>query len=240
MLQACLNGARSREEHPRVPLSPEELARDAVAVRAAGATALHLHPRGDDGAETLDPDPLGRCLEAVREGVPDMPIGVATGAWIAPGGAARLERIERWRTLPDYASVNLGEPDHADTMARLRALGVGIEAGVWNREDAERFVALPDASGCLRVLVEMTDDEPALAEAECRAVLGVLAASAPEVPILLHGEGGSVWAMVREARRRGLSTRVGLEDGLTLPDGAAAADNAELVAAARAIGGDFA
>ena len=239
MLQACLNGARRRAEHPSLPESASEIARDAVAARDAGATALHVHPRNAIGAESLEPDVVGECLDAVRAAVPGMPVGVGTGTWIAPGGRARLALIERWTVPPDYASVNLGEADHADTMERLHALGVGVEAGLWNRQDAERFAALPDASRCLRVLVEMTDDDPAAAAAECREVLGVLASNAIRLPLLLHGEGGSVWEMVRLAARLGLSTRVGFEDGPALPDGTIASSNADLVRAARAIGGDF-
>ena len=96
MLQACLNDNRSSEEHARVPRTPAELARDAAAVRAAGAAELHLHPRGTDGAETLAPAAVAACLDVVRAAVPGTPVGVGTGAWIAPGGPARLKLIERW------------------------------------------------------------------------------------------------------------------------------------------------
>jgi uncharacterized protein (DUF849 family) len=43
-VKACLNGARTRAEHPAVPLTPAELALDALAVRRAGAYA-RLRPR---------------------------------------------------------------------------------------------------------------------------------------------------------------------------------------------------
>ncbi len=49
---------------------------------------------------------------------------------------------------------------------------------------------------------------------------------AHEVPVLLHGEGTSAWPALLLAGRLGLSTRIGLEDVLVLPDGAQAADNA--------------
>jgi uncharacterized protein (DUF849 family) len=52
-VKACLNGARTREEHPAVPRSPAELAADAVAVRRAGAFAVHVHPRDARGTQTL-------------------------------------------------------------------------------------------------------------------------------------------------------------------------------------------
>jgi uncharacterized protein (DUF849 family) len=54
------------------------------------------------------------------------------------------------------------------------------------------------------------------------------------VPVLLHGEDGGAWPVLRLAVARGLPTRIGLEDTLTGPDGAPAAGNAALVRAALA------
>lgn len=48
-LQAALNGDRTKAEHAATPVSVEELARDAACV-AAGARAIHLHPRDPEGA----------------------------------------------------------------------------------------------------------------------------------------------------------------------------------------------
>ncbi|WP_037666782.1 3-keto-5-aminohexanoate cleavage protein, partial [Streptomyces lividans] len=50
-------------------------------------------------------------------------------------------------------------------------------------------------------------------------------------PVLLHGEEGGAWPVLRLAGRLGLATRIGLEDTLRLPDGCRAASNAELVTA---------
>jgi hypothetical protein len=72
--------------------SADELARDAAAVRAAGANELHIHPRTPEGLETLDPAAVAHALVAIRAAVPGMPIGLGTGAWIQPGG--RLPRID--------------------------------------------------------------------------------------------------------------------------------------------------
>jgi len=51
-------------------------------------------------------------------------------------------------------------------------------------------------------------------------------------PMLVHGADATVWRFVTLAAERRWSTRVGLEDGQTLPSGATAADNATIVAAA--------
>jgi hypothetical protein len=46
--------------------------------------------------------------------------------------------------------------DAPEVIDLLVAGGVGVEAGLWNGQDAEKFVAEIDFEKCLRVLVEMT------------------------------------------------------------------------------------
>lgn len=232
MLQACLNGGLLKSAHHGVPTSASELACDAIAVRTAGAEELHIHVRAEDGAETLESAAVAKTLLSIRAAVPGMPIGVGTGAWIKPGGQLRHRYIREWTERPDYASVNLGEEDAPEVIDLLVAGGVGIEAGLWNTQDAERFVAEIDFEKCLRVLVEMTSGNGEEALREAHRVLSILDRAKCALPILLHGDGGSVWPCVREAWRLNLSTRIGFEDGIHLPNGAVAPDNAELVRAA--------
>ena len=60
-----------------------------------------------------------------------------------------------------------------------------------------------------------------------------------EAPRLQHGDGAVTWPLVRDAFRRGIATRIGLEDTLHDPNGAVTAGNAALVrAAVRVRGGD--
>jgi len=231
-LQACLNGGRPASFHPALPLTPAALARDAAAARRAGAESLHFHPRDAMGRESLAPGDVAAALTAVREAVPGMPAGISTGAWIAPKGPGRLAAMRAWTVLPDFVSVNLHEPDADDVVALMRARGVAVEAGVWTRVAARRFVATRLPRYSLRVLVEMTTGGPDAARREAAAVLDILGEAGVRVPALLHGEGASVWAMVAMAGERGLATRVGFEDGRELPGGAIAAGNAALVAAA--------
>ena len=70
-VKACLNGARTRAEHARVPLTAMEIAADAVAVRAAGAFAVHVHPRGRNGAPTMDAKACDAAVAAIRAAVPE-------------------------------------------------------------------------------------------------------------------------------------------------------------------------
>jgi uncharacterized protein (DUF849 family) len=74
LLQATLNGALSKSDHPAVPVTIEELAEDAVSCVAAGARSFHLHPRDEAGKEGLDAATVDRVVAAVR-GRHGQPVG---------------------------------------------------------------------------------------------------------------------------------------------------------------------
>ena len=64
MLQAALNGSRPEDAHPALPVQARHLARDARAVARLGVTSVHVHPRGPDTLETLDPVHVGSAVAA--------------------------------------------------------------------------------------------------------------------------------------------------------------------------------
>ncbi|MFH8774572.1 3-keto-5-aminohexanoate cleavage protein [Streptomyces sp. NPDC017958] len=228
MMQVCLNGRRSAMDGARVPLSPEDLARSAAEAVAAGATEIHVHPKTPCGHDSLSPRVLAPTLEAIRARIP-APVGVTTGAWAEPDPAARLDRVRSWSVLPDFASVNWHEPGAEEVAEQLLARGVGVEAGIWSGTDgAARFAVSPLGPRVLRVLAEVTDPDPATAQASARALLAELG-EAHGRPVLLHGEEGGAWPVLRLAGRLGLAVRIGLEDTLVLPDGERARSNAQLV-----------
>ena len=140
--------------------------------------------------------------------------------------------MRAWTTRPDYVSVNLVEEDAPDVIAMMVGMGVGVEAGLWSVADAQRFVALRVSAGCLRVLIEIIEQEVDGGLAAAAAIIEVLDRAGSALPRLLHGYERTTWPLVREAWRRGLDTRIGLEDVLELPSGERAADNAALIRAA--------
>ena len=230
-MQACLNGARGAADGAVVPLSPEALAASAAEAVAAGATEIHVHPKTPCGQDSLSPRVVGPALAAIRRRVA-VPVGVTTGAWAEPDPALRPERVRAWRVLPDLASVNWHEPGAEELARTLIGLGVGVEAGVRSGTDgAARLAASPLAPKVLRVLAEVTDPDPRTAEESARALLAERG-PAHGRPVLLHGEEGGAWPVLRLAGRLGLATRIGLEDTLFLPDGRRAVSNAQLVAEA--------
>ncbi|GAB3824098.1 3-keto-5-aminohexanoate cleavage protein [Dactylosporangium cerinum] len=226
-IKVALNGSRRPGEHPALPCTPAELAVAAREAVAAGAEAVHLHPRDADGLESLDPADVGAAVAAVREVCPATPIGVTTGLWITDRDAAARQRaVAGWAQLPpvrrpDFASVNVAEPGLTDLVGTLRSLGVAIEAGVWSVDDASALSIMDDLP---RILVEVMSPQT-----DAVAVLAHLDEIGVRGERLLHGEGERCWPMVALAGRLGLPTRIGLEDTLTGPDGAPVSGNAELV-----------
>ncbi|MFI9173330.1 3-keto-5-aminohexanoate cleavage protein [Streptomyces lincolnensis] len=232
MVQVCLNGSRGAVDGAAVPLTPQAMADSAAEAVAAGATDIHVHPKTPCGRDTLSSRFVADTVRALRARVA-VPVGVTTGAWAEPDPSARLERIRDWTVLPDHASVNWHEPGAEEIAAALIGLGVGVEAGIWSGTDgAARFAVSPLRSQVLRVLAEVTDTSPDTAENTARILLTDLGHALPRRPVLLHGEDGGAWPVLRLAGRLGLATRIGLEDTLLLPDGERALSNAQLVTGA--------
>jgi uncharacterized protein (DUF849 family) len=219
-----LNGGRRREEHPAVPESPSELAADAIAVRNAGAFAVHVHPRDAGGAQTLKAKSCDAAVAAIRAAVPRLPIGLSTSEAIDPDPFARAAAITAWRQRPDFVSVNLSELGWAGIVRAALHAGIAVEAGLATVDDAESLTRSPFAHQVLRALVEVDGGAE-----EARAVATVIPAGVPQ---LWHGFGARTWEVVGAAAAAGVDVRIGLEDVLELPDGRVASSNAELVTAA--------
>lgn len=229
LLQACLNGSRQPSEHPRLPVTPSELAADAVAAVDVGAVGLHVHAKRSDGLDSLAGPDIDAAVRAVRAAVPGVPLGVTTGAWAAASVTARLEAVRSWTELPDFASVNWHEPGAEELASLLLDRGIGVEAGVWRTDAAERWRGWSRSRECVRVLLEVIG--VATESSLCEELLAAIGDS-HGIPVLLHGEGRTCWPVFDRAVRRRSEVRIGLEDTLTMPDGSPARDNRSLIEAA--------
>lgn len=234
MLQACLNGARAPREHHHLPVRPEHLAQAAAASIEAGATGLHIHPKTNDGVDSLHPRIVTATLRAVRAAAPGIPVGIPTGAWTTPEPQERVAAIRAWGMLPDHASVHWHEPGAEQIVEALLQRGIGVEAALRSGTDAdEQFLRSPLRDRVQRVVAAVTDLTARGAQSTAEALVTRL--RRVRTPILLHGTAAGAWPVLRLALRDGLHARIGLEDTLQLPDGQIAADNAELVTAAHAL-----
>jgi uncharacterized protein (DUF849 family) len=91
---------------PHLPLTPDEIARDAIAAAEAGAAILHLHARDPlDGRPTPDPEVFMQFLPRIKQ---------STGAVvnITTGGGHGMSLEERLaaplRAKPEMCSLNMG------------------------------------------------------------------------------------------------------------------------------------
>jgi len=229
LLQAALNGNR---DHPAVPRTPEELARDARVVVDAGARSLHLHPYDEQGRETLAAKACAAALRAVRAACPGVPLSLTTSAGVEPDPDRRRARIAAWTELPDLVTANMGEEGILELCELLIERGIGIEAGLLSLNDARVFVASGLAPRCVRAMIEPLNPDPHDAIALAEAIEQALADGAVQLEQVHHGDGIASWAVNRRAVARGHGIRTGLEDTPVLPDGRTASGNGELVAAA--------
>jgi len=221
---ACLNGGRTRAEHPALPQTPAELAADAAAVRDAGASAVHVHPRDAGGAQTMRTAACDAAVAAIRAAVPHLRVGLSTSEAIDADPFARAAAVTAWRRRPDIVSVNLSELGWAGIVRAALHAGIAVEAGLATPADAERLARSPFTHQIARALVEVdggVEDAEAIAELVPN-----------EIPQLWHGYGVRTWEVLAAGAAARHDVRVGLEDVLVLPDGRTAAGNAELVAAA--------
>jgi uncharacterized protein (DUF849 family) len=223
-VKACLNGGRAREEHPGVPQAPAELAADAIAVRQAGAFAVHVHPRDAGGAQTMEARVCDAVVAAIRAAVPGMPVGLSTAVAIDPDPFARAAAVRAWQRRPDFVSVNLSELGWAGIARAALHAGIAVEAGLATPADAEELARSPFTHQIVRALVEVDGGVD-----EARAIAKLIPVGVPQ---LWHGYGERTWEVMSAGAAAGFDVRVGLEDVLVLPGGRVAANNTELVAAA--------
>ncbi|MEQ9813720.1 MAG: 3-keto-5-aminohexanoate cleavage protein [Azospirillaceae bacterium] len=91
---------------PYLPITPDEIARQAVAAAEAGASILHLHARDPEtGAPTPDPDVFMGFLPRIKQQT-DAVVNITTG------GGANMSLEERLaaakRAKPEMTSLNMG------------------------------------------------------------------------------------------------------------------------------------
>lgn len=110
IVNAALTGmVPTRADTPHVPLTVAEIADDAAAVREAGASIVHLHPRDDDGVPTTDRGRWTEVMAAVRKTAPDLLISATCSGRFERTVDARATALAlRGSLRPDLGSLTCG------------------------------------------------------------------------------------------------------------------------------------
>ncbi len=225
MIQAALNGNR---QGAFIPTTTAQILRESTLAVQAGASCIHFHVRNAAGEETLTSQWVDMQVQAIREYLPQVPVGISTGSWIEPDVAQRIKHIASWHHLPDYVSVNFDEEGHAEVAKAILARGIGIEAGLNSIVATQNFLKCQLAH-CLRVLLEPPEQEAVLGDKIVADILDSLNSAGVHLPLLLHGTDNTCWYMLEKAFEKGYDTRIGLEDTLKLENGQLADGNEVLV-----------
>jgi uncharacterized protein (DUF849 family) len=265
ILTCAITGNLTRpDQTPHLPITPSQIAEEALAAAEAGAAAAHIHVRDPaSGAPSMDLDLYARVVEAIRRHNPRLIINLTTGPGgryvpseddprvAAPGTTLLppLRRVEHITALkPDICSLDLNTmnsgdqvvmntPKNVACMARaIRAAGVVPELECFDTGDL--------------VLAQQLIDEGVIEGPGLYTLVTGVRYAWPFSPATLmlarsllsaqaqwsaFAVGRHAFQAVAQAYLLGGNVRVGLEDTIYLDKGRLARGNAELVAKARRI-----
>jgi uncharacterized protein (DUF849 family) len=252
------------EQHPGLPITPQQIASSALEAAQAGAAVVHIHVRDPQtGLPSMEIDLYRQVIELIRAVNSELIINLTTGPGgrfipsdddpkVAAPGTTLLHperRVEHIAALkPDICSLDLNTMNSGgdvviNTPKNVRRMASVIrEAGV--KPELEIFDS-GDLHLALDLIKEGVLDGPAL----WTFVLGVKYGFTATPETLLYARNflpqGAAWSafgigraefpIVAQAWLAGGHVRVGLEDNIYISKGVLAETNAVLVARARDI-----
>jgi uncharacterized protein (DUF849 family) len=103
---AVTGGIHTPTMSPHLPVTPQQIAAEAIAASEAGASIIHLHARNpENGRPTADPDVFMQFLPVIKQSS-DAVINISTGGGLGMTLDERLAAARR--ASPEMASLNMG------------------------------------------------------------------------------------------------------------------------------------
>lgn len=108
---AVTGGVHTPTMSPHLPITPDEIAHQAIEAAEAGAAILHLHARDpEDGRPTANPDVFMKFLPRIKQATNAI-INITTGGSV---GMSMNERLAAaLRAKPEMCSLNMGSMNFA-------------------------------------------------------------------------------------------------------------------------------
>jgi uncharacterized protein (DUF849 family) len=159
IIEVAVTGNRPRADNPNLPITAEEVARDAQACVAAGASVVHIHSRDPASEEPTPEDPLpyAQAIRAIRARCHPL-IWPST-----PTGENPKPTRERFAFLADLARDPAAKPDMAGldmgtlNWTKVQDGKVGGHVYVNRVPQLEEVCALVDELGYPRMRLQMFD-----------------------------------------------------------------------------------
>lgn len=239
IITVALTGAEtSKDANPALPVTPEEIAEEAMRCCQAGASIVHIHARNPDGSSTQDAGVFAEIISRIKAKC-DVIIQVSTGGAV---GMSPHERLQPVGLKPDMAtlsagSVNFGSGLFVNTMENIKTFAQAIaDNGV--KPEIEVF-----DSGMVQNALTLVREDLLSLPLHFDFVLGVPGAmpGTPEALMYLRSllPAGCTWTVAGIGRAElplgamaiilGGHVRVGFEDNIYYKKGQLAKSNEELV-----------
>lgn len=242
------NGARrTKADHPRLPISAEEIATTAAACFAAGAGAIHLHVRDTGGRHVLDAGRYRQVIGLINMAVPEMMVQVTTEAvgLYTPAEQMALVRDLRPRAISaairEFVPNEDAETAAADFHDWCVSQSIAVQHIVYDAGDVLRLAELIRrgvvSEAGLSVLYVLgrysVDQESRAGDLEPFLEAASTLPVQPDWMVCAFGRGET--QVLSAALAAGGKARVGFENSLWNADGSIAASNEERVAAIAAV-----
>lgn len=242
MIAVAPNGARkTQQDHPRLPISPDELAHTATACLEAGACMLHLHVRDENLRHSLDAERYRSAIAAIRQQVgEDLIIQITTEAVGIYNREQQIQAVVDVRpeavslAIREISPPGVDEKVSAEFFSFLQRERIAPQYILYDKEDILHFNELlergivPDENvSVLFVLGRYAENQ----QSDSADLAPLLSFLADVRHWSLCAFGASEADCMLAAIQRGGHCRVGFENNLLLADGTKAEDNAALVRA---------
>ena len=230
MVIAAPNGARrGKADHPGLPVTVSEIARESCRCLKGGAAVLHLHVRTDEGTHSLDPGRYREAITRIGDVAPGLIVQITTEAAGMFGLEEQIACVKAVR--PESVSVAWREfcPEENQSARRFydwaASVGIHVQHILYDPDDVRRFknFGLKNAS-VLLVLGNHSGQAGAPDMLE-----NYLAALGDVRDWCVCAFGRAEHEVVAAALEAGGHVRVGFENDLRRSDGSLAAGTYELV-----------
>ena len=239
------NGARkTTQDHPAIPVTDQELLDTAVACFDAGARALHAHIRTNEQVHLLDVERYETLIQSLGERLPELQVQVTSEAAGIYESDAQIDLLSRlkapWVSVAIREILRSQEPQTLQPFFQQLLDKSRVQFILYDADDFQTLTSLVEReiirSESLEVLYvlgrystnqESTPDQldPFL-ELRDRAPTHVK----PVREMICAFGRGQIPCLLRAASE-GMDLRIGFENGVWLPDGEIAENNAALVTA---------
>lgn len=257
VITCALTGVLTDPEQHHVPVTPEQMAKEARRARDAGASIVHVHFRSQEpGAGRLpswDPKVARDVCDAIRAEVPDIVLNLSTGVVgdDISGPVACLEAVK-----PELAALNAGSLNYL----KLRSNNEWAWPPMLFDNPVDKIDAFQKVMKANDIVPECECFDTGIVRSVAMFARRNMVPNPPHISLVMGVESGmpnkpqwlpllldemlpgthwqvvaigrqEVWALHRRCAELGGDLRTGLEDTFYLPDGSKASSNGPLIEA---------